>query len=58
MGQVQLGVAVQFVCISPFVPALQIAHIFPLICTGLAAAKAAQSFYGSGPDIATRGLTN
>ncbi len=46
------GVAVQFACISPIVPVLWIARYFPsLICTGLEAAKAAQSFSESSPEL-------
>ncbi len=54
MGQAQLGVAVQFVCsLHAFqnCPGFVDCTLFSLICTGLAAAKAARSLCGSGPKL-------
>ncbi len=53
MGQAQLGVAVQFVCsfvhftLCPCF--VNCTLFFSLICTGVVAPKAVQSFCGSGP---------
>ncbi len=50
MGQAQPGVAEQFACISTFARALWIARYLFVSFAGLAAAKAVQSFCGSGPE--------